>query len=146
MNAITQWRGIRALVLAAVAAAALASSPASAANAMSTSVSVYNGSDHDAWVDISWAYKITGWHIDKAFCLRPGESTHHGILYRSPELGPQVRVRAEIKHGDCRSGNFRVVSAHDNISTVISNATPRIQAHIQGSGGSYNVRLQISYL
>ena len=145
MNYFSKWSGFRALVLAVIAAAAFASTPA-VANAMSTTVSVHNYTDHDAWVDISWAYKITGWHIDKAVCLPPGGSVHHGILYRSPELGPQVRVRAEIKHGDCRSGNFREVSAHENISTAISNANPRIQGLIQGSGGNYHIRMQISYL
>ncbi len=131
-------------VLLLVAAIACLWAPTRAATQFGCGVKVYNYSNHDAWVDVSWAYKITGWTIDKAFCLKPGQNTYHSIWYRSPELGPQIRVRAEIKNGDCRAGNITVVQDKADIATNWSPLTPEYSATINGTG-SYSLRMQLNH-
>ena len=105
-------------------------------------------SDRFLWVDVSWAYKTTRWNIYKTFCLSKsqeyGQAYQH---YRYPELGPQVRVRAEVKTGDCRSRTQRTLSdAIRNITTNGGrNCLPQVHATIRGSNGSYSMNLSQQY-
>lgn len=70
---------------------------------------------YDAWVDISWAYKLQGWRIEKAFCIHPKETYKYRVIYNHPSLGPQVRVRAYIKLAGCRAGTHTMVQGSGNV-------------------------------
>ncbi len=92
-------------------------------------IDVYNFSDVETWVDVSWSYWGQGWHIDKAFCLKPKESYKHHISYNHPSLQPQVRVRAEIKPQGCRGATQTVVSGDGRIVKYSENLTVTIGKH-----------------
>lgn len=127
---------VLAMVLTAASTSFAQSRPAMYARAV-----VRNYSGKPVWVDISWAYKVTGWTIDTAFCLQPGQSsTQHSILYRSPELGPEMRVRVEIKNqSDCGGGNIELVQIKENVPTAIINASPLLQATVDKPNATYRV-------
>ncbi len=92
-------------------------------------VAVYNHSDVETWVDVSWSYWGQAWHIDKAFCLKPNEHYTHHISYNHPSLQPQVRVRAEIKPQGCRGGTQTVVSGDGTVVKTNENFTVGIYKH-----------------
>ncbi len=116
-----------------------------AAQATNYPLKVVNRSDRDSWVTVYWAYHLTGWHIERAFCLKPGQKWDGGINYSTPEIGPQIKVRAEVMHGDCRSGVYRDVEGRVNIPTNIR-PYPYVGASINGSGGNYNVEVKATIL
>ena len=91
-------------------------------------VDTSNWTQYDTWVDISSAYKITGWHIETAFCLKPHAKHEYDIRFQSPEFGAQVRVRAEIKLHSCNSGTHTVVSSSENLDLKERGA--RVFAHV----------------
>ena len=136
--------------LAAIALLMLGPVAASAKSCTSVQpeVALRNQSDRDAWVDVSWAYKTTRWNIFKTFCLTPKSQygrTHQRFNY--PELGPQIRVRAYVKQGDCRSGNYRNLSGdiRDIKTNGGRNCLPQILGTITGSNGSYTLRMSQQY-
>jgi len=86
-----------------------------------------NNTRYESWVDISWSYWGQGWHIEKAFCLKPKEWYSYRVSYNHPSLQPQVRVRAEIKLAGCAhgthtvvSGDGRVVKSRENFTVTIN--------------------------
>ncbi len=94
-------------------------------------VDTTNHTRYESWVDISWSYLGQGWHIEKAFCLKPNESYKYHVSYNHPSLQPQVRVRAEIKLAGCANGTHAVVSGwgrvaktHENFTVGIYEQTP----------------------
>lgn len=121
---------------------------AGSCTSVTTQVMLRNTSDRDTWVDLSWAYKTTRWNIYKTFCITPKSQYAQAYeRYNHPELGPQVRVRAEIKQGDCRSRTSRTLS--DDIRTINTNGGgnchPQIHANISGTNGGYRLRLSQQY-
>lgn len=61
------------------------------------------------WVTRYWSYKPdSSWHIEGVACLAPNGTWSSGIQFHSPELGPQIKIRAEITDPPQCSG--RVVS------------------------------------
>jgi hypothetical protein len=102
-------------------------------------VVVRNYSEKPVWVDISWAYKNEGWRMDREFCLQPRQmSSPHTILYRSPELGPEMRVRAEIKNGsDCGGSNIELVQIKESVPVV--KAIPLLQAIVDKPNATYSI-------
>jgi hypothetical protein len=133
------------VVVAAVVAAAALPATARAQTGMSAATSVTNQSDRQVWLTVYWGYKMTpGYHIQKATCLKPGESWHGSIGYGVPEAGPQIKVRAEVMNGDCRSGVFRDVDSAFNIPTNVKPLTPKITSTISGNNGNYSVKIQHS--
>lgn len=135
------------LAMVTLASAPLAAS-AGSCTSVTTQVMLRNTSDRDVWADVSWAYKTTRWNIYKTFCITPKSQYAQAYeRYNHPELGPQVRVRAEIKQGDCRSRTQRTLSS--DIRTINTNGGrnchPQIHANISGTNGSYNLRLTQQY-
>ncbi|HEY5218738.1 MAG TPA: hypothetical protein VIJ16_02960 [Gemmatimonadaceae bacterium] len=116
-------------------------------SAVTAITDITNVSDKQVWLTVYWSYKaLATWHIEKATCLTPGAKWNGAILYRTPELGPQIRVRAEVMHGDCRSSVYRDVEGKADIPTNITPPTPRVHAYIKGSNGNYNVDVKASIL
>jgi hypothetical protein len=136
-------------------AGALATSPASAApnggggidtdflKNFDVKTTIKNATDHDNWVDISEGYKMkVGWSIQHAFCLTPGQSQTpiirvNGLPY------PEIRVRAEVKRGDCKSGNLTSVSTHMDIpdpkTEKGSYRVTYLTSETRGKGSNYHV-------
>lgn len=78
-------------------------------------VQTTNFTKYDSWVDISWSYALQGWHIEKAFCLKPLQTYNYRVSYNHPGLQPRVRVRAEIKLAGCAAGTHAVVSGSGHV-------------------------------
>ena len=140
------------VIISLIATTVLATAPIAASagscTSVTTQVMLRNTSDRDAWVDLSWAYKTTRWNIYKTFCITPkSQYAQAWERYNHPELGPQVRVRAEIKQGDCRSRTSRTLS--QDIRTINTNGGrnchPQIHANISGTNGGYTLRLSQQY-
>jgi hypothetical protein len=130
-------------------AGALATSPASAQqspgihdgifSSFDVKTTVKNATNRDNWVDISESYKMKpGWSIQHAFCLTPGQSQTPTI--RVNRMAPEIRVRAEVKNGNCRSGNLTAVSTHMDIPPPAkgSEATYLV-SETRGNGSNYHV-------
>lgn len=90
-------------------------------------VQTYNHTRYESWVDISWTYLAHPWNIEKAFCLKPGQSYTYRVALNHPTLQPQIRVRAEIKLAGCAHGTHtvvhreaRVVKGHETLRAVIA--------------------------
>jgi hypothetical protein len=92
-------------------------------------VDTYNNTRYESWVDISWSYWGQGWHIEKAFCLKPKENYKYRVSYNHPSLQPQVRVRAEIKLHGCANGTHAVVSGDGRVAKTAENFTVTINEH-----------------
>ena len=87
-------------VLAIVATFALATPRP--ADATPYGVKIENPLAFDVWITIYSADLMSKWKIVKAQCLEGRSSmTFNGLPYGDNEL----KVRAEVKKGDCRSGN-----------------------------------------
>jgi hypothetical protein len=86
-------------------------------------VATTNNTRYESWVDISWSYWGQGWHIEKAFCLKPHESYTYRVSYNHPSLQPQVRVRGEIKLDGCANGTHTVVSGDGRVAKSRENFT-----------------------
>jgi hypothetical protein len=100
---------------------------------------VVNNTSHDAWVDVSWSYPAQPWHIESAFCLRPRESKNHVETYHVGSFVPQVRVRAEVKRGDCRSATITTVSWDKDLQEDFRNAKAFYDVFIREYGNRYGV-------
>lgn len=92
-------------------------------------VKTTNYTRYESWVDISWKYFAQGWHIEKAFCLKPKESYTYRVSYNHPSLQPQVRVRAEIKLAGCAKGTHAVVSGSGAVEKGHEYFDARIYEH-----------------
>ncbi len=65
-------------------------------------VKIENPTAFHVWITIYSADLMSPWKIVKAECLTGRQTmTFTGLPYQDTE----VKVRAEVKHGDCRSGN-----------------------------------------
>ena len=74
-------------------------------NEINIHVTTVNDTKYDSWVDVSYADAWMGWHIKKAYCLKPHSS--YGQLYQG--VAYNMRVRGEIKLHGCASGTHKVV-------------------------------------
>ena len=102
---------LRNSVCGAVILAAALPLSASSTTQMDVDNIIHNRTGKYLWVDVSWSTKWkSGWSIESAFCVDPQRTGNHTVHFSSPEFGPQIRVRAEVKQGDCRSRNITVVS------------------------------------
>jgi hypothetical protein len=104
---------------------------------------VTNTTDHDNWVDVSEGYKMkAGWSIQHAFCLTPGQSQAPIIRVNGFPF-PEIRVRAEVKRGDCKTGNLASVSTHMDIpqpkTEKGSYRATYLASETRGRGGNYHV-------
>jgi len=73
------------------------------ASAMNGSITIENPSAKYVWVTIYTADLLSGWGIAKADCLQPKTNRKYDI-YKSGD--DEMKIRAEVKNGDCRSGNI----------------------------------------
>lgn len=107
-------RGIKTALFLAVAASTLTTS-AMAVGKTSIMVGARNDTKRYVWFDVSESHKMrSDWSIVKAFCLAPGEKGGYNFSHDYSDMQvPQLRVRAELKEGDCRSGNWRVLEARE---------------------------------
>jgi hypothetical protein len=113
----------RRLYLGAALIAALLLSTVGRALALAGSVSFENTTDKYVWITVytSHALKAT-WHIAKAGCLPP-KGGWKADLYEPSDY--DVKVRAEVKSGDCRSGNIS-----DTYDTRTDQTYPRLTADV----------------
>jgi len=95
-------------------------------------VNTTNNTPYESWVDISWSYFGQGWHIEKAFCLKPKQSYQYHVSYNHPGLEPQLRVRAEIKLAGCARGTHTVVSGDGKVLKTAEKFTVTINEHPAG--------------
>ena len=116
--------------------------PAYAAN---YPLKVANDTSHYAWITLYYAYTIHGGNIEHAFCLHPFEVWKGSVTYDTPELGPELKVRAEVKVGDCRTGNFKDVYNRLNIPTNY-HPYPYLGAYLNERKGVYGIAMRASVL
>jgi hypothetical protein len=143
MNIRTYFAASSLSVCALAGALATTAVPASAQiSNFPVVIAVRNNSDRESWVDIAKGYKVTpGWRIQTAFCLKPGQAKNFDTVF-SPLGGPEVRVRAEVKKGDCTSGNVTMVSTH--MDTPIggrASAVQELQSFVRGTNNSYSITI-----
>jgi hypothetical protein len=79
-------------------------------------VVVDNDTNYDSWVDFSWSYKGQIWHIDKAVCIKPHKWDRDSIRYNHADLGPQFRLRTEIKLAGCANGTHAVLTREASVT------------------------------
>ncbi len=95
--------------------------PASAYCRVSWSeVTVYNYSKSCAWFTAYWSYKSEAhWRISAARWVAPNGETRFSETFNNPALGPQWRIRAEVRsknNGACRgSGGDPDISTQFNL-------------------------------
>ena len=86
---------------------------------------LHNESDACAWVTVYWSYKAeAGWHIEHGGGAEPkfvdaGGYTRGNVVFNNGPMGPQVRIRAEMKSGGakkCEGGTFSDVETKYNIA------------------------------
>jgi hypothetical protein len=64
-----------------------------------------NTTGRSVWMTEYWSYKSdVNWHIERAICHQGGTWTS-AIQYHFPELGPQIKMRAEVTDGPGCSGS-----------------------------------------
>lgn len=73
------------------------------APAMSGSLTIDNPTDKFVWVTVYTANLMTSWSISKADCIGPKSDWKYNYYERDNN---EVKIRAEVKSGDCRSGNI----------------------------------------
>lgn len=83
-------------------------------------IRVFNESDSCAWITAYWSYSSEAhWRISAARWLKPNSQTEFGETFNHPPLGPQWRIRAEVRskdNGQCRgSGGDPDVQAQFNL-------------------------------
>jgi hypothetical protein len=92
----------RMLLRIALIAALFTSMPASAP-ALTGRMHIENPSDRHVWITLYVSHALTSWHIAKAGCVAP----HSDWRFDIHEPGMyDVKFRAEVKSGDCNSGNI----------------------------------------
>jgi hypothetical protein len=77
---------------------------------------VNNDTNYDSWVDFSWSYKGQIWHIDRAVCIKPHKWDRDTIRYNHDDLGPQIRLRTEIKLAGCANGTHTVLTREASVT------------------------------
>ncbi len=73
------------------------------AMAMNGSITIDNPTSKYVWITIYTSDLLSGWGIAKADCLQPKTNRKYDIYNRSDD---EMKIRAETKSGDCRSGNI----------------------------------------
>jgi hypothetical protein len=73
------------------------------ASAMSGTLTIENPTDKYVWVTIYTSNLMAGWSIKKSDCIHPKSNWAHDIYERDDS---EMKVRAEVKSGDCRTGNI----------------------------------------
>jgi hypothetical protein len=129
-----------ALALTATATGATVASPVLKVASINPTFTFKNSTDKYVWADISWSYTSQAWHIDRAFCLAPGQTESDQITYNHESLGPQVRFRAEIKSGDCRSGTQTTITNHENLRD-----SRRLEANVARISDPRNYYIFLNY-
>jgi hypothetical protein len=118
-----------ALSIAAIAALAI-STPrvAQAANG----IGITNDTSKYVWFTIYEATMISPFTIANVGCLKP----HEDYVFKGWANKEEVKVRAEVKQGDCRSGNINDVSVKrqsvDKYKGVVKTA-------VHENGGSFSI-------
>ena len=102
-----------ALAIAATAMGVTTASPSLKVASISPTFTFKNSTNKFVWADVSWSYVSQAWHIERAFCLGAGQTESVQITYNHESLSPEVRFRAEIKSGDCRSGTETTLTNHE---------------------------------
>ena len=77
-------------------------------------MSITNESRYSAWVDISSSRAgIAEWTIRRALCIEAGKSSTESDvpIVEEGQGDAELRVRAELKQGNCRSGNVKTVQS-----------------------------------
>lgn len=133
-------KGIRLLLgcllvtlVASLPAMVLAGIPSKAVS----SVRVFNESDSCAWITAYWSYSSEAhWRISAARWLKPNSQTDFSETFNHPPLGPQWRIRAEVRSkdsGQCRgSGGDPDIQGQFNVhipSTSGMNPFPVVYCH-----------------
>ncbi len=99
---------LRRSVLLLALAATLALGSFRSADASASGVKIENPLAFDVWITIYSADLMSTWTIVKAECLTGRQTmTFTGLPYRDNEL----KVRAEVKRGDCRSATISDTNA-----------------------------------
>jgi hypothetical protein len=91
------------ILLCAAFIAALLPLAIGPALAMNGSISIDNPTDKYVWITVYTSNLMAGWHIAKADCIAPKSEWKHSIYEPSDH---EMKIRAEVKSGDCRSGNI----------------------------------------
>jgi hypothetical protein len=133
---------VRIFVSTLIVAFTLTFAPAYATNYPLT---VANHTNRYAWVTVWYAYAIHGWRLEREMCMKPFDVWKGSINYNTPELGPELKVRAEVKNGDCRTGNFRDVYNRLSVPTNI-HPYAYLGAYLNESGGVYGVAMRASIM
>ena len=94
---------LKRLLLCAALVATLLPLAIGRASAMNGSITIDNPSDKYVWVTIYTADLFSGWGIAKADCLQPKTNRKYDIFKSGDD---EMKIRAEVKSGDCRSGNI----------------------------------------
>lgn len=95
----------RRILLTVAVALALISSlvPGNANAALYGTLKINNPTDKFVWVTVYTANVFSRWGIVKADCIAPRAGWNYRFSQRDDN---EVKIRAEVKHGDCRSGNI----------------------------------------
>lgn len=91
------------ILLCAAFVAALLSLTIGHASAMNGSVTIDNPTDKYVWITVYTSNLMATWHIAKADCIGPKGNWKYSVY--QPD-NSEMKIRAEVKSGDCRSGNI----------------------------------------
>lgn len=91
------------ILLCAAFVAALLSLVIGHAVAMNGGLTIDNPTDKFVWITVYTSHPFTTWHISKADCISPKSDWKYNFY--EPD-NSEVKIRAEVKSGDCRSGNI----------------------------------------
>jgi hypothetical protein len=139
-------RALACIVLSAVTALATGGASRAGGDSGDTIFShtyVQNDTDKYAWVDVSWAYKTTKWNIDKAFCVAPHSRESHHIQFNFARLGAEIRVRAEVKRGNCGSSNIEMVQERTSLGASYTTQHRNVYATLDKPNSGYRMRLEL---
>lgn len=97
---------LRIFSICAILALSIAVPASAYCNKSHSTVTVYNYSRSCAWVTAYWSYKSEAhWRISAARWVGPNGETRFSETFNNPALGPQWRIRAEVRskdNGACR--------------------------------------------
>jgi hypothetical protein len=77
--------------------------PGNASAALYGTLKINNPTDKFVWVTVYTANVFSRWGIVRADCIAPKGNWNFRFSQRNDN---EVKIRAEVKHGDCRSGNI----------------------------------------
>lgn len=146
MKNLVLRRLLYGLLTIAIVVSAICTTTRVASAGQVLNVRVANESDRAVWYILFWSYRLkTGWEIENSFCVGPKQSRIQSIVYNYPQLGPQVRLEAQVKRGasDC-GGPSDTVQKHtweDKKDVFVYYS--RLNADLVGRDGDYH--FEVSY-